>query len=145
MCSPGGLGGAVVRRGDVVVGALVAVNPSGDIDDGTIPEAIGEGTFDAWPTEPDSPFTNTTIAAVVTNARLDKLGCLLVSQGGHDGYARALFPSHTRERRRRRGHCRPRSGRCAGGHRAHAGGGGGREGGAIGSVDGCSSRPRPHR
>jgi L-aminopeptidase/D-esterase-like protein len=44
----------------------------------------------------DSPFTNTTIGTVVTNARLDKLGCLLVSQGAHDGYARALFPPHTR-------------------------------------------------
>jgi L-aminopeptidase/D-esterase-like protein len=93
---PGGLGGAVVRRGELVVGALVAVNPSGDIDDGAVSGAISDGTFDAWPDEADSLFTNTTIGAVVTNARLDKLGCLLVSQGAHDGYARALFPPHTR-------------------------------------------------
>ncbi len=32
---------------------------------------------------------------MVTNARLDKVGCLLVAQGGHDGLARALFPPHT--------------------------------------------------
>jgi L-aminopeptidase/D-esterase-like protein len=93
---PGGLGGAVVRRGDLVVAALVAVNATGHVDDGAVAAAIGDGTFDAWPTDAESPFTNTTIGAVVTNARLDKLGCLLVSQGAHDGYARALFPPHTR-------------------------------------------------
>ena len=38
---------------------------------------------------------STTIGVVVTNARLDKVGCLLVAQGGHDGMARALFPPHT--------------------------------------------------
>jgi L-aminopeptidase/D-esterase-like protein len=38
---------------------------------------------------------NTTIGVVVTNARLDKDGCLIVAQGGHDGMARALFPPHT--------------------------------------------------
>jgi L-aminopeptidase/D-esterase-like protein len=92
----GGLGGAVVRRGDLVVGALVAVNASGAVDDGSVPAAIADGTFVDWPEERDNPFTNTTIGAVVTNARLDKAGCLLVSQGAHDGYARALFPAHTR-------------------------------------------------
>jgi L-aminopeptidase/D-esterase-like protein len=93
---PGGLGGAVVRRGDLVVGALVAVNASGSVDDGAVPAAVAAGTFTEWPTDRDNPFTNTTIGAVVTNARLDKAGCLLVSEGAHDGYARALFPAHTR-------------------------------------------------
>jgi L-aminopeptidase/D-esterase-like protein len=37
---------------------------------------------------------NTTIGVVVTNARLDKLSCLLVAQGGHDGLARSLEPAH---------------------------------------------------
>ncbi len=32
---------------------------------------------------------------VVTNARLDKTGCLLVAQSAHDGLARSLFPVHT--------------------------------------------------
>ena len=41
-------------------------------------------------------FGNTTIGVVATNARLDKLGCNLVAQGGHDGLARALFPPHMR-------------------------------------------------
>ena len=44
---------------------------------------------------PSARATNTTIGVVATNARLDKVGCLLVAQGGHDGMARALFPPHT--------------------------------------------------
>jgi L-aminopeptidase/D-esterase-like protein len=37
---------------------------------------------------------NTTIGVVATNARLDKVGCLLVAQAAHDGLARALEPAH---------------------------------------------------
>src|SRR5690606_31769015 len=79
---PGGLGGFVVRRDDVVVAALVAVNAWGDIDDGTATAQIAAGDF-AWPAAPAAPFsdtaapfsdtadgfTNTTIGLVVTNAR----------------------------------------------------------------------------
>jgi L-aminopeptidase/D-esterase-like protein len=93
---PGGLGGAVLRRGDLVVAALVAVNAVGDIDDGRIPAAVVDGSFDEWPREVDVPFTNTTIGVVITNARLDKIGCRLVAESGHDGLGRALYPAHTR-------------------------------------------------
>ncbi len=31
---------------------------------------------------------------MVTNARLDELGCLAAAQGGHDGLARAIHPPH---------------------------------------------------
>jgi L-aminopeptidase/D-esterase-like protein len=41
------------------------------------------------------PFQNTTLVVVATNARLDKLGCFLTAQSGHDGMARALEPAHT--------------------------------------------------
>jgi len=44
----------------------------------------------------EDPMTNTTLCAVITNARLTKLGCFWVSQGGHDGLARAFVPAHTR-------------------------------------------------
>jgi L-aminopeptidase/D-esterase-like protein len=86
---PGGLGVATETDGDVVVWAAVAVNAFGDLarppdqreplPPPIVPVALGE---------------NTTIGVVVTNARLDKAGCLLVAQGGHDGYARALEPVH---------------------------------------------------
>jgi L-aminopeptidase/D-esterase-like protein len=83
---PGGLGGAVERDGDVVVAALMAVNAFGDLVGGV-----------RRPLPPPAPATvgeNTTIGIVVTNARLDKTGCLLVAQSGHDGLARALEPAH---------------------------------------------------
>jgi L-aminopeptidase/D-esterase-like protein len=89
---PGGLGGASLRSGEIVVAALVAVNAFGDVLDG----------FGAEPrlpvpavVEPSLAFANTTIGIIATNAILDKGGCLLVSQSGHDGLARALSPAHT--------------------------------------------------
>lgn len=80
---PGGVGTASVREGELVVGALLAVNAFGD----------RIGVVDG-PIEPGAAFTNTTIGVVVTNATLDKTGCLLVAQSAHDGLARALDPVH---------------------------------------------------
>jgi L-aminopeptidase/D-esterase-like protein len=100
---PGGLGTATVRDGDVIVAALVAVNASGDIDDGTLTGG-GPGSdldLSGLRRSAEAAFRgteagqHTTIGVVATNARLDKVGCLLVAQGGHDGMARALFPPHT--------------------------------------------------
>ena len=93
----GGLGVAVARRDDLVVAVIVAVNAAGDIDDGVAAAAIAKGTFE-WPepVEPLAPTENTTIGVIVTNARIDKVGCQLVAQSGHDGLARSLFPAHTR-------------------------------------------------
>ncbi len=87
---PGGLVAATERDGDLVVACLVAVNAWGDIDDGT--------ARTTWPppAPPEAAFTNTTIGVVATTARLDKLGCLLVAQGAHDGLARAVQPVHAR-------------------------------------------------
>lgn len=82
--SPGGIGTATEGAGQVIVSALVAVNAFGSVREGAVP--IPE----AWPL----PLGNTTIGVVATNARLDKIGCLLVAQSGHDGLARALEPVH---------------------------------------------------
>lgn len=84
---PGGIGTASVTDGDLVVAALFAVNAFGDLRDRTAPGAIRVDTSGA--------FEQTTIGVVVTNARLDKTQCLLVAQGGHDGFARALEPVHS--------------------------------------------------
>lgn len=98
---PGGLGGALIQMDDVLVGALVAVNASGAINDGTVVEALAQGTYEHQPTDPfaggDDPQapTNTTIGVVATNAALDKLGCFRVARSGHSGMARALLPVHT--------------------------------------------------
>ncbi|HEX2040035.1 MAG TPA: P1 family peptidase [Acidimicrobiales bacterium] len=81
-----GLGTAVERHGEVVVGAVAAVNAFGSVR-GDRPVAV--------PDLSAAPFGHTTIGVIATNARLDKLGCLLVAQSGHDGLARALEPAHT--------------------------------------------------
>ena len=103
-----GFGAVTVTRGDLVVQAYVAANPAGDIDDGVAAQQIASGTFD-WPVDPDQAagddsgeggagasgaFANTTLGVIVTNAALDKGQCRLVAEGGHDGFARALFPPH---------------------------------------------------
>jgi L-aminopeptidase/D-esterase-like protein len=84
-----GLGTATVRHGELVVAALLAVNAFGDVD----PD--GRATADLDPGVLTPFFGNTTIGVIATNARLDKLGCSLVAQSGHDGLARSVFPAHT--------------------------------------------------
>ncbi|WP_267886597.1 P1 family peptidase [Nocardia jinanensis] len=93
---PGGLGYAERRLGDLVVGALCAVNAFGDIDLGTTDISLDavarlDGGFDFVHSR-----DHTTIGVVLTNARLDKAGCRVVAQGAHDGLSRALTPPHTR-------------------------------------------------
>lgn len=91
---PAGLGAATVAVGEVVVSALIAVNAFGSIDvagDGL--DGI-EATAAALSGAP--PLGNTTIGVVATTAALDKVGCLVVAQGGHDGLARSIVPAHSR-------------------------------------------------
>ena len=98
---PGGLGGALLQVDDVLVGALVAVNASGAINDGFVVDALVAGTYEHQPADPFAgpdnagAHTNTTIGVVATNATLDKLGCFRVARSGHSGMARALLPAHT--------------------------------------------------
>jgi L-aminopeptidase/D-esterase-like protein len=94
---PGGLVSAGAEAGGLRVAALVAVNAAGT------PGADDRSALDlarahdvAAPRLTGTGFGNTTIGVVATNARLDKLGCNVVAQGGHDGLARAVFPAHTR-------------------------------------------------
>lgn len=89
---PGGLAYREARSGDLVVGALIAVNAFGGIDDGSLPDDASNFA----PFTSPGPGQNTTIGVVITNAKLDKTGCLIVAQGAHDGLARAITPPHTR-------------------------------------------------
>ncbi len=86
-----GLAYAEARTGEVVVGALCAVNAFGEILTG----AAGPVEFGDY-----EPFgggrQNTTIGVVLTNAALSKVECLVLAQGAHDGLARAIDPPHTR-------------------------------------------------
>jgi L-aminopeptidase/D-esterase-like protein len=94
---PGGLVSAGAEGGGLRVAALVAVNASGTPggDDRMALELAGAHDV-AEARVTGTGFVNTTIGVVATNARLDKMACHLVAQGGHDGLARSLFPAHTR-------------------------------------------------
>jgi L-aminopeptidase/D-esterase-like protein len=90
----GGLGTASVRHGDLVVGAIAAVNALGGIvdEDGT-PIAQNRGDPDAstemW------PIGNTTLVCVATNARVSSANAPRLAIAAHDGIAIAVRPAHT--------------------------------------------------
>jgi len=90
----GGLGTASVRTGDIVVGAIVVCNAVGDVVD-----EHGE-PIAAADVPPGTPWasvtpTNTVLAAVVTNANLDKRTCAHVARMGAAGIAQAVRPAFT--------------------------------------------------
>jgi L-aminopeptidase/D-esterase-like protein len=92
----GGIGSASERDGELVVGALFAVNAVGDIlgEDG---EPIAESRVvpGAEPGWPPSPGTSTIIGVVATNASLSKERAHLLAVAAHDAFASAVRPAHT--------------------------------------------------
>lgn len=112
-----GLGTYAVQHGDVQIGAIVAVNALGDVYDiekkkiiaGILnPEHTGFGDslkimYDEvgksrylWGNEEaNNSVRNTTIGCVITNAKLDKVMANKLAQIAHNGYAKAIFPTHT--------------------------------------------------
>lgn len=105
----GGVGSAAIVMPDgLIVAAIVAVNAAGDvIDPATGKVVAGVRTVDgrsladartlltAGGMQPVRPGENTTIGVIATNATLTKVQATRVAQMAHDGYARAIFPSHT--------------------------------------------------
>jgi len=108
----GGVGTASVTvaagADTLIVGAIVAVNAVGDVVDprnGAVVAGVrtpdGNGLADARRLlragggAPIKAGQNTTIGVVATNARLTKAQATKVAQMAHDGYARAIYPSHT--------------------------------------------------
>jgi L-aminopeptidase/D-esterase-like protein len=102
---PAGLGSAVARVDDLIVAALLAVNAVGEPRPAgkrlaaprlpAPPPVASTGALDGPRGPGGSGLLATTIGVVVTNATLDKTGCLRLAQSGHDGLARALDPVHT--------------------------------------------------
>lgn len=104
-----GLGTYAVQSGDLMIGAVVAVNALGDVFDVDTGEEIAgmlceDGkTFDVtdkamWESVQvdKNVFTgNTTIGFLITNADLTKDQCNKLADMAHDGYARAIKPVHT--------------------------------------------------
>ncbi|WP_216692737.1 P1 family peptidase [Dietzia psychralcaliphila] len=92
----GGIRYAESTVGDLVVGALCAVNAYGDVDQGGTAVDLACVANLVPPFDYASDRVHTTIGVVMTNARLDKTACYVVAQGAHDGLSRALTPPHTR-------------------------------------------------
>jgi L-aminopeptidase/D-esterase-like protein len=105
----GGLGTASMKCGDVVIGAIVAVNCLGDVIDPTTGKIIAgvlnedktdfAGTINIYKeliSQGIQPkLSNTTIGAIATNAALTKAQAKKVSMMAHDGFARVINPIHT--------------------------------------------------
>jgi len=106
-----GLGSASIKVADgLIVAALVAPNPIGDIYDPSQQKIIAgtrapEGGFAdsvqlminrATQNAPTlTEGTNTTLAVIATNAKLSKSQATKVAQMAHDGLARTIRPIHT--------------------------------------------------
>ena len=90
----GGLGTAIREDGDVIVGALAAVNALGEIlnEDGTV--LAGSRIAAEGPPAPQ-PGTNTTLVVAATNAKLSKQRAHLLSLAAHEGISTAIRPAHT--------------------------------------------------
>ena len=102
-----GLGEVVEHAGELICGAISAVNACGDVRDPDTGELIAgvrdesgslassvEALLGGYATMPLSR-TNTTISCVVTNARLTKAQATKVAQMAADAYAHAIAPTHT--------------------------------------------------
>jgi D-aminopeptidase len=112
----GGLGSAsLVLDERLTVGALVAVNSFGSVtwpdgrsflaapfefaaEFGGLQAAQGSADLDLPRSRKPGPLTagsNTTIAIVATDVRLDKSGARRMAEAAQDGLARAIHPAHT--------------------------------------------------
>jgi len=104
-----GVGSAAIRMNDgLIVAALVAVNAAGDIIDPDTNRVIaGVRTADGKSLADSRKLLksgaqvqaavgeNTTLGVVATNATLTKPQATKVAEMAHDGFARAIYPSHT--------------------------------------------------
>jgi L-aminopeptidase/D-esterase-like protein len=93
----GGLGSASANEGDVIVGALAAVNAWGEVvdEDG---ETLAGSRIAGPESEPTTGSfgVNTTLVVVATNARLSKERAHLLAVASHEGVGAAVRPAHTR-------------------------------------------------
>lgn len=104
---PGGLGSYAVRAGDFTVGAIAVVNALGDVidfdgrivagaraDDGSFIDTLK--TLSTLPTQNSAmPATNTTIAAVATDAPLSRAALQMFARAASGGLVRRIAPANT--------------------------------------------------
>lgn len=81
------------------IGAFVVSNSCGDVVNPKTNKFYSEygGYVENDITQADkSEATNTTLAVIVTNIKMEKTELMKVSELAHDGMARAIYPVHTR-------------------------------------------------
>ncbi|GGQ81333.1 P1 family peptidase [Couchioplanes azureus] len=95
---PGGLGRADGAAGTARIAAVAVVNAWGDVlaADGSPIFAAAAAPGAMPPPAAPAGLANTTVAVVLTDARLSKNDCHLLAQSGHAGFARAMHPAHSR-------------------------------------------------
>ena len=104
----GGFGSYAVQVGDLKIGAIVGVNALGDIKDPSTGKIIAgalnehnnfidtEETMFTMQTESKNAFKgNTTIGAIICNAKLSKAENKKIASMAHNGFARTIYPAHT--------------------------------------------------
>lgn len=106
-CTKGGIGSYSIKLDNgLVVSAIIAVNAFGDVyENGQVIAGVLNddkndflNTYDLMKKGVNKGgfnIDNTTIGAVVTNAKLSKAECKKISQMAHNGFAKSIFPIHT--------------------------------------------------
>ena len=106
-----GIGSASIKHGDLIIGAIVAVNSFGDVIDAESGKIIaGALTVDKKnfintisyfknnviaPDQIKGFPSNTTIGLIATNAKISKAGATKVAMMTQNGLARTIVPVHT--------------------------------------------------
>jgi L-aminopeptidase/D-esterase-like protein len=105
----GGIGYAVCHHRGLTVAALMAVNAFGDVRDlqgkiiaGARTSPEGKAFADTWESFKEGQIpshfvvqNNTTLGAILTNARLNAYQARKLAQMGHNALARSITPVHT--------------------------------------------------
>ncbi len=105
----GGFGSACIKLGELIVGAVVAVNCLGDVVDPRSGEIISgalrredreflnceESLLREYQSGLDPFKGNTTIGCILTNAKMTKAQANKIASMAHNGYARTIYPAHT--------------------------------------------------
>ncbi|KEI05064.1 P1 family peptidase [Clostridium botulinum] len=105
----GGLGTYTLKVGELIVGAVVAVNCLGDVMEpktGNVIAGVLNESKDGFRNTANIMISkydndknlfngNTTIGAIATNATLTKAEANKIASMAHNGYARSIYPVHT--------------------------------------------------
>ena len=108
-CMKSGIGSYAVKMGDLIVGAVVAVNALGDIFDYKTGKKIAgllsedkksfrsstEVMFESYKPIENQFVGNMTLGIVITNAKFDKTQLCKLAEMAQNGYARSIDPVHT--------------------------------------------------